>query len=301
MSATKIVWPRKTREIRNGMYDSTRWSGFEFRAGDILIDTFAKSGTNWMLQIVAQLLFDGDESRIGMGMGPQLEMTWFPLEAMLASARVQPGKRRFFRSHLPLDALPFDARVKYINVSRDPRDVVWSAHNHRANFTPVMLDVVKDLPGWDEDIRAYYLHWLEHDDGLGLGETSFWEHAKGWWDARNVPNVLLVHFNNLKANLGGEIRRIAAFLDIPIDEAKWPAILEHCGFDYMRAAASRVEILNRNFKDGGKTIINKGTNGRWKDVLSAEEIARCDEVAAERLTPECAHWLKTGELTAGAA
>lgn len=58
-------------------------------------------------------------------------MMWFPLEAMLASARVQPGKRRFFRSHLPLDALP---------------------------------------PGWDEDIRAYYLHWLEHDDGLDIEE-----------------------------------------------------------------------------------------------------------------------------------
>jgi aryl sulfotransferase len=111
--------------------------------------------------------------------------------------------------------------------------------------------------------------------------------------------VLLVHFNNLKADLGGQIRRIAAFLDIAIDEAKWPAILEHCTFDYMRKAASKVEVLNRNFKDGGRTIINKGTNGRWKDVLSAAEIARCDEIAVRRLSPACAHWLKTGELPEG--
>src|SRR5690242_7168765 len=126
MGATEIAWPRATREIKNGMYDSTRWSGFEFLPGDILIDTFAKSGTNWTLQIVAQLLFGGDENRIGMGMGPQLEMVWIPLEAALAFAKEQPGKRRFFRSHLPLDALPFDPKVKYVNVSRDPRDVVWS-------------------------------------------------------------------------------------------------------------------------------------------------------------------------------
>jgi aryl sulfotransferase len=148
MAEAEIEWPKKTREIKNGMYDSSRWNGFEFRNDDILIDTFAKSGTNWMLQIVAQLLFGGDENRIGMQMGAQLEMTWFPLDAQLAFVgALPPDERRFFRSHLPLDALNFDRRVKYINVSRDPRDVVWSAHNHRASYTPVMLDVVKELPG----------------------------------------------------------------------------------------------------------------------------------------------------------
>jgi aryl sulfotransferase len=64
----------------------------------------------------------------------------------------------------------------------------------------------------------------------------------------------------------------------------------------MRKAASKLELLQRNFREGGKTIINKGTNGRWKDVLSEEEIARCDEIAVEKLGRDCAHWLKTGEL-----
>ena len=29
----------------------------------------------------------------------------------------------------------------------------------------------------------------------------------------------------------GQIRRMAAFVDIEIDEAKWPDIVEHCTFD----------------------------------------------------------------------
>ena len=33
----------------------------------------------------------------------------------------------------------------------------------------------------------------------------------------------------------GPIREIAAFLAVPIDEAKFPAIVEHCSFDYMKA------------------------------------------------------------------
>ena len=50
------------------------------------------------------------------------------------------------------------------------------------------------------------------------------------------------------------------------------------------------------FEGGGGNFINKGTNGRWKDVLSAVDIAKCDEIAAKNLSPDCARWLKTGEL-----
>lgn len=295
MSAIDIAWPKETRRVQEGLVDLARWSSLKFRDNDILIDTFAKSGTNWIKQVVAQLIYGGAEDRIGMAMGPYLEMAWIPLDVMLSHAEAETD-RRFFGSHLPLDALPFSPKVKYICVGRDARDIVWSAHNHRANFSPAMLDLFKDAPGWHPDIRAYYRHWLEHDDGMGIWAGSLWQYAESCWNARKLPNVLLVHFNNLKADLGGEIRRIAAFLDIPIGEATWPAILEHCSFDYMRSAASKVEILQRNFREGGKTIINKGTNGRWKAVLSDEEIARCDEVAAKHLSPDCAHWLKTGEL-----
>jgi len=34
------------------------------------------------------------------------------------------------------------------------------------------------------------------------------------------------------------------------------------------------------------------------DVVSAEEIAKADEIAAQNLTPDCAHCLKTGGLPA---
>ena len=109
---------------------------------------------------------------------------------------------------------------------------------------------------------------------------------QGWWSIRHLPNVPLVHFNDLKADSASEIRRIAAFLDIEIDATQLPAILEHCSFDYMRQV----------FTDGGETFVHKGTNGRWKDVLSTREISMADEAAVRNLTRDCAHWLETGEL-----
>lgn len=148
------------------------------------------------------------------------------------------------------------------------------------------------------DVREYYLSFLEDGTMPGFPLSPLWKHVQGWWDVRDLPNVLLVHFSALKADMGSEIRRIAEFLGIEIDESKWPAILEHCSFDYMRNELAKVDLMEQFFKGGGKSFIHKGTNGRWRDVLSPEEIARGDEVAARELTPDCAHWLETGELPA---
>ena len=41
--------------------------------------------------------------------------------------------RRFLKTHLPVDALVFSEKAKYIYIGRDGRDVVWSLYNHHAN------------------------------------------------------------------------------------------------------------------------------------------------------------------------
>jgi aryl sulfotransferase len=120
--------------------------------------------------------------------------------------------------------------------------------------------------------------------------------VQGWFDARHLPNLKLVHFADLKADLRGEIEKIAAFLEIEVAPELWPAILEHCSIDYMRMVASRNERAKTVFKNGGATFINKGTNGRWRDVLTADDIARYEAEVARHLTPECAEWLATGRL-----
>jgi aryl sulfotransferase len=106
-----------------------------------------------------------------------------------------------------------------------------------------------------------------------------------------------LHFSALKADMPGQIRRIAAFLDIPVDESQWDAIVEHCSFDYMRAHAElAVPLGGAAWEGGAKTFIHKGTNGRWRDVLTEEDIANYESRALEELGPECAQWLASGEL-----
>jgi aryl sulfotransferase len=64
----------------------------------------------------------------------------------------------------------------------------------------------------------------------------------------------------------------------------------------MKAHAARVAPLGGAIFDGGAdAFINKGTNGRWRDVLSPEESAAYEAMALEKLGPQCARWLATGE------
>jgi aryl sulfotransferase len=99
----------------------------------------------------------------------------------------------------------------------------------------------------------------------------------------------------LKLDLAGQVREIAAFLDIGTDATTFPAIEEHCSFRYMKAHASDFapDFL---WEGGGATFINKGTNDRWRDVLTLEESAAYEAKAIAELGPDCAHWLKTGEV-----
>jgi aryl sulfotransferase len=47
-------------------------------------------------------------------------------------------------------------------------------------------------------------------------------------------------------------------------------------------------------KGGFDTFFHKGTNGRWRDVLSADELKLYDAAATRELTPVCRRWLENG-------
>jgi aryl sulfotransferase len=139
-------------------------------------------------------------------------------------------------------------------------------------------------------VHAFYRDWI---GGRLPIARDFFGHVKGWWDIRGLPNLLLVHYADLKRDLRGQAQRIADFLEIK--PTRWDAIVEHCGFDYMKENGARLlPIAELAWEGGAKTFINKGTNGRWRDVLSAEEIAEYETQAREKLGPECAAWLADG-------
>ena len=299
MSAT-MKWPQKTRELHNHHFDSTIWNDLKFRDDDIVIATYAKSGTTWMQQIVAQLMFDGDPDISVAEMSPWVDLRVPPKEVKLPLLEAQTH-RRFMKTHLPVDAIRFCPKAKYLYIGRDGRDVVWSMYNHHFNANQTWYNALNDTPGRvgppieppPDDIRQYWREWLDRD---GHPFWPFWENIRSWWAVRDLPNVKFIHFANLKHDMAREIRGIATFLDIPIKESRWEAILNHCSFEWMKKNATKSVPLGGAFWDAGAEVfINKGVNGRWSDTLTPEEVAAYQTRSRTELGDECAHWLATGE------
>jgi aryl sulfotransferase len=289
LSCRDFTWPKKTREFHSHHFDSTAWNDLKFRDDDIVIATYAKAGTTWTQQIVGQLLFNGDPTIEVAEMSPWLDLRVPPKQVKLPLVEAQTH-RRFLKTHLPVDALRFSPQAKYIYIGRDGRDVVWSMYNHHANANDKWYQALNDTPA---DIRQYWRDWMDRD---GHPFWPFWENVRSWWEIRDLPNVMFIHFATMKRDMPGEIRRIAAFLDIPIDESRWPAIVEHCSFDWMKKNAGKSVPLGGAFWDAGAEVfINKGVNGRWTSVLSAAESAEYEARAVAELGPGCARWLARGE------
>jgi aryl sulfotransferase len=213
-----IAWPEKTGELVMWVEDSRPWNGFRFRPDDIVISTWSKTGTTWVQQIVSQFVFSGRTEISGQFMSPWPDSNFLPDELAMAEAQTH---RRFLKTHLPIENLVYSPMAKYVYVARDGRDTFWSWHNHHVNLTAGILEVINSFPDqkgraytWpDPDVRQAFLDWLDED---GYPNVSFFDHIRGWWELRHLPNLLLVHFNDLKKDMRGEIERIAAFLEIEV-------------------------------------------------------------------------------------
>src|SRR6185295_7070525 len=119
-------------------------------------------------------------------------------------------------------------------------------------------------------------------------------HVATFWAERSRPNLLLVHYNDLKADLAGEMRRVAEFIGADVPELWWSEVVARCTFERMREGEARIGDVDMLFKGGLKTFVFKGTNGRWRDVLTADELTAYDRRVAELLPPDCAEWMAQG-------
>jgi len=236
----------------------------------------------------------------GDGVSPWVDMRATPIEDLVAGLDAQQH-RRFMKTHSPGDCLPFDRRCAYILVYRDVRDALASWANHRSKMRPEIVEVLNTLaandgiaplePAWSGDLDELFEEWR--------AVSSPVRHLAGWWPRRHCENVLFVHYADLMGDVKGELARIAEFLDVRIDPGAWPGVVDRCGLDYMRASAEASGRLNQTFYGGAGSFFYKGGVGRWSDVLTPAQAARCEALAADGLSDEAAQWLMSGTESTG--
>jgi aryl sulfotransferase len=295
-----IAWPVKSREIQTWAMDSTYWDDFKFRDDDIVISTYGKAGTTWVQQIIAQFIFNGETEDMPIAdMSPWHDFRLPPM-AYRDDIEAQ-DHRRFVKTQLPMDALVYASKAKYIYIARDGRDVVWSLYNHHYYMSDMVYDGLNALPDFGpvigrpetDDLSKYFLDWLHRE---GYPWWPFWENITSWWAIRDLPNIQVLHYQNLIDDKEDEMRKMAAFLDFTIDETKWAKMDLHTSFGYMKKnAALSTPLAGAAFDGGAEVFINKGTNNRWRDTLTQDDIDAYEARALDEPGAECAHWLATGQ------
>ncbi len=283
------------REYRDVVSDNLRWQHFVPRPGDIFVCTPAKCGTTWMQTIVNSLLWPaGDSPGAVVDLAPWLDARFFPIEEVLASLEAQTA-RRSIKTHTPADGIPWYDETQYIVVGRDPRDAFMSWANHMAHMRREAIGrmvqsavdegipLPSKLPVNPDDIHACYEDWL--------ATGNLFHHIATFWEHRSQPNVRFVHYDDLKIDLNGEMRRIAEFLSIELDQQLWPQVVERCTFEAMKARSDEIGDFERLFVGGAESFLYKGTNGRWRDVLTDDEVARCEKRATELMPADAVAWL----------
>ena len=280
---------------------TTRWERFLPRDDDIVIATPYKSGTTWMQLIVGSLIFpdrsihDVLSARPLSHITPWIDLPHPPLDGVIGALEAQ-AHRRFVKTHLPLDGLIYFPQLRYIVVHRDPRDVFMSLWNHHASYREGIIDAFSVPPA--EDVHAFWRDWTTRGwfdwESEGYPYWSNLRHSQTWWDYRQLPNILFVHFNRLLEDLPGEIVRVASFVDIPIDAEDAVRIAHEVTFSTVREKAdTSFRGTDGMFVGGAETFFFKGTNGRWRPVLSDSELELYEAAAERELTAECRAWLES--------
>jgi aryl sulfotransferase len=299
-----------SRIVKNAAMDSSRWSAYQPRPGDIVIGTAPKVGTHWMLQIVSLLIFQSPKPK-DLRFAPWLDTQLLaPLDETLQMLEAQTHRRILF-SHLPFDALPIYDDVRYIHVARDGRDVCMSMVNHISNMSTEHLNRFAEnrldgdtsqraLEQSSRGPREFFLSWIG-GNSVDIDRADwFFQTERSYWSERHRTNLLLVHFSDLKTNLSDEMRHISEFLEIPVNEAIWPELVEAATFESMKRNGAQILAKIEHVLQGGhETFLHRGTNEQWRDALTEADLDLYEKRAHKALPPGLFNWLRSGRHHAG--
>jgi len=275
-------------------------TGLDYRPNDIIVSVPCKSGTTWTMNIVHQLRTGGDGNFSDIYWEvPWLELLEYPgqnpKELLSRWEHFPHYIRRAFKAHCSPPWLPLHNHVKYVVVMRNGFDALASM----IPFTQSMSDF----------LGMWGIPFFSPEMCLGMWATenpySGVTFLKNWWPHRHAPNVFMVHYVDLKANLPDLLKRLAKFLEIEVREDRWAGILEYTGFPWMQKYGKRFEFPDvfkdvpnpphgRRLKmvnDGG--MVRKGVHGDGANVPK-ELRETFEKFAKSQLTTVQYDWYMNG-------
>ena len=145
------------------------------------------------------------------------------------------------------------------------------AREQAAAIDGIELGPVQHQQPRPEGVLDRFWQWVDDETpsthiGSSLRRTM--EHLQTFRDAADELDVIFLHYDDLMADLEGQMRQLAIGLGIEVDERRWPDLVHAATFESMR---SRAETI---VPGGGvehwvdpTAFFSRGTSGQWRDLL----------------------------------
>lgn len=229
------------------------------RPEDIFVVTQMRCGTTWMQHLIFQILHRGNGDLVETGRTLYAVSPWLegrksvPVDHAPLLGLERPS--RIIKTHLPARLCPFGRDARYVYVERDPVSCFASC-----------VDFIVTNAGAMSPPLAKFEEWFTSDDLMWWGTWK--SHVKGWRErAQTEPNVLWVEFDELKNDLPGVARRVAASLGIqPLNPVEVANVVEKCSFAYMQKHQGNFEMHPPHIGQTNAALFVSGKTERLKDV-----------------------------------
>jgi hypothetical protein len=175
-------------------------------------------------------------------------------------------------------------------------------HDNMDHSRLAQLAVPPAPPGPAESLHDSILRWIDDDgdpDAFPESLPRVMWHLSDAWARRDEPNVLLVRYDDLAADLAGQMRGIAGRLGIAVPESAWPALTEAATFQRMRDHADRLVPAAAGVVKDTASFFNRGTPGAGREILRDDELERYYARAARLAPPDMLDWLHGPPSPAG--
>lgn len=277
--------------------DNRRWQHVTLRPDDVFVVTPPKCGTTWMQTIVA-LVLSGDpdvETELSVKM-PWIDIRVREIEDV--AARVQAMEhRRSFKSHTPMDGIPYHESAQYFCVFRHPLDAHFSYRKHVRNIPMNWFELF--YPEGDEDtmFKRFLDGAAEGFDMDAMPLAHIIRHYKAARALADKQNVTLFHYADMVRDLAGTFDKVAKLLNIKHPPSLMAELVQVATFDNMKANAERYAPTGgKGLMKSDSDFFHSGTSGKWAGKLNAYQLDGYDYVMETSLTPAERHWLEQGSV-----
>lgn len=226
---------------------------------DVFVVTQMKCGTTWMQQVVYEILHRGRGDLVESGGTMYAVSPWLEGRKSIPVEKSVPVglevKRRIIKTHFPVSLLPFADEAKYIYVARHPVSCFASC-----------VDFVDTNAGSMSPELPAFVEWFTSPDLMWWGTWT--DHVKGWWSrAQSSSNVLFVFFEDMKRDLAGVVRQVAAFLGVTgLSDDEVAEVVRKSGFAYMQEHQGNFEMHPPHVLQTNAELFVSGRADRYKNL-----------------------------------